>query len=95
VETPSTYALAGLGAVQGAWKYYRPSPSALAWGAIVAYEIFAPEGQLLSEGADRAIERYPRTVPLVIGVVSLHLANAIPERYDPLHAGLKFLKQLR
>lgn len=88
------YAYATVGALGGVAKYYRPSPAALAWGAIVAYEAIAPEGQLLSEGADRAILKYPVATKLAIGVTALHLANLIPDRFDPLHQGLKLLKGL-
>ncbi|AEF57278.1 hypothetical protein CROSSROADS_96 [Mycobacterium phage Crossroads] len=64
-------------------------PSDYAWlallCAIVGYEIAAPPGELLSEGWDRYLQRFPigaRVLPLV---VTLHVINALPERYDPVH----------
>jgi len=59
---------------------------------IVAYELACPEGELLSEGADRAIERHPMLVPLATLVVAGHVANLFPDRYDPIHIGFKLLK---
>ena len=53
--------------------------------AVIAYEILAPEGQLLSEGVDRALLRYPILTRIGIALVACHLVNAIPERFDPIH----------
>ena len=49
---------------------------------VVIYDMCARDGETLSDGAGR----YPR-VPrgLVIAVLSAHLLNVIPRRYDPLH----------
>lgn len=58
--------------------------SALA-AAVIAYEVLAPEGQLLSEGVDRALIKYPTITRIGIALVACHLVNVIPERYDPLH----------
>lgn len=58
--------------------------SALA-AAVIAYEVLAPEGQLLSEGVDRALLKYPRLTRIGIALVACHLVNAIPDRYDPIH----------
>lgn len=69
----------------------RPRPATLAWGAILGsaaiYEAIAPEGELLSEAVDRALERpYGRYLAYgAIGVTALHLANLLPERIDPYH----------
>jgi len=59
---------------------------------IMAYELACPEGELLSEGADRAIERHPMLVPLTALVIAGHVANLFPDRYDPIHLGFTFLK---
>lgn len=58
----------------------------LALGAgVLAYEILCPEGELLSEGVDRALERHPTLTRLAIGATALHLLNMLPEQYDPFH----------
>jgi hypothetical protein len=58
----------------------------LAWGVIgagvLAYEWLAPEDQLLSHAADRAIEKHPVITTAAIGAVALHLANFIPYEAD-------------
>ena len=66
-------------------------PSKLAIGlgiaGIVAYESFAPKGELISEQVDRyretKIGRF--VVPLLISTVALHLLRAIPPKYDWVH----------
>lgn len=60
-----------------------------AWGVIgigvLLYEIVANDGELLSEGADRALEAHPILTRLGVVVVALHLINALPARFDPVH----------
>jgi hypothetical protein len=101
MERPGTYALAAAGALGGAWKYYvRPEITApRAWAVmaagIVAYELAAPPGELLSEGVDRALEKSPlaKAATLVlIGATALHLANALPDAIDPFKRGLDLLR---
>jgi hypothetical protein len=89
-ETANTYGLAAVGAAAGAFKYYvRPELTAKrAWIGIglgvLAYEVAAPEGELLSEGVDRALER-SKLWALPVGYVALHLINLLPQRADGLH----------
>lgn len=65
----------------------------LAIGALaLAYEIAAPKGELLSEGVDRAMDKYPIAARLPIIITALHLLNLLPERLDPYHQGLKFVR---
>ena len=52
---------------------------------IVAYELLAARGQLLSEGVDRALERRPWLTRAVVVYVAAHLLNLVPPRIDPLH----------
>lgn len=66
------------------WLNARNAWAGLGLG-IVAYEIASPKGELLSEGADRAIEKHPVLTRLAIGAVALHLMNVLPERIDPVH----------
>lgn len=60
---------------------------------VVAYEIACPNGELMSEGVDRALEKHPVLTMLAIGATALHLANLLPEQIDPFHQTLKFLKK--
>lgn len=101
MEAPSTYALAGAGAAQGIWRYYvRPEITATrAWAVLAAgvvlYDLLCPPGQMLSEGVDRAMERGPLTKAATLGLVgatALHLANAVPERFDPFKRGIDLIK---
>lgn len=99
MESPKLYALAGVGALQGAYRYYlRPELTAKRmWGAIgasvLAYELACPENELLSEGVDRALDsRYSTVVRVGVAVTALHLVNLLPERIDPFHQGLKLIK---
>lgn len=75
--------------------YYTGKEAALGWFAVgavvVAYELVAPDGQLLSEGIDRALIRWPVATRVGVALVACHLLNLIPTRVDPLHrlAGVK------
>lgn len=59
---------------------------------VLAYEVVCPEGELLSEGVDRALEKHRLATLMAIGVTALHLANLLPEQIDPFHRGLQVLK---
>lgn len=67
----------------------RISRAGLAWRvmgvAIVAYEVTAPPGQLLSEEADRWMVSHPWLTRSLIFSLAAHLCNLLPERMDPLH----------
>lgn len=52
---------------------------------IVGYEILAAPGELLSEAVDRFLARHPIVTRAAIIGVALHLANALPDRVDPIH----------
>lgn len=75
------------------------TPVHIGWFAtvsvVVAYEIVAPEGMLLSEGMDRALVSHPIATRLVVAVVAMHLLNLLPERIDPLHRLAAARKPLR
>ena len=77
-------------------NWIREHSGAIAWGvlasAISLYEATCPDGQLLSESVDRALER-PVGRYLAIGAVAVtgaHLLNIFEhfgmEHLDPLHA---------
>ncbi|MGH3953256.1 MAG: DUF7427 family protein [Mycobacterium sp.] len=57
---------------------------ALAAG-VVAYEVAAPRGELLSEGVDRYLACKPWLTRLVVVGLGAHLLNLIPAQVDPLH----------
>lgn len=102
MERPGTLARAGFGAAGGAWKYYiRPEITAKrSWAAIaglvLAHEVFCPQGELLSEGGDRLIEKHPvlgKAAILGFGLTAtLHVANSLPEKADPFKRGLDLLR---
>lgn len=52
--------------------------------SVVVYEAMAPEGELLSEGWDRYLQSSPVLARLLPLVVTLHVINALPARFDPV-----------
>lgn len=60
-----------------------------AWIAIavgvLAYEIAAPRGELLSEAVDRYRRRHPILTNGIICYVAAHLMRKLPPRADLLH----------
>lgn len=65
------------------------APGELAWATlglgVVAYNSLTSDGQMLSEQADRWVERHPILTRTIVGVVAAHVANAAPSKYDPIH----------
>ena len=86
-ETVEAYGLGAVGIVKG--LYAETVTAKRAWLAlgtgILAHEVLCGDGELLSEGADRALEKHKVLTLGVIAVTALHLANAIPEKIDPIH----------
>lgn len=97
-ETVGLASLAAVGALSGAYKYYaQPELTAkrgwIAMGlGILAYELACPQGELLSEGVDKALNAHPLITRAAIGVTALHLANLIPDTIDPFKRGIDLLK---
>lgn len=97
-EMLETYALAGIGAVTGVFKYYvQPElTAARAWavlGASVAlYEVLCPKDEMLSHGVDKALEKHPVAVTAAIGYTALHLANLLPTELDLFHHTANLIK---
>jgi hypothetical protein len=91
MEDLDAYALAAVGTAEGLFNnYIKPEITAkrtwaLIGAVVVAHEYFCPDGQLLSEGADRAIEKHPVLVPLAGLVLAGHVLNIFSERYDIVH----------
>lgn len=79
------------------------SKSAIVIGAlaIAAYDVWCPEGETISEGFDRMIDKHPLLTLGGIAVVGCHLANIFQklgvEHLDLLHrlTGLKALSKKR
>ena len=57
------------------------------WAAIgiaVAYhELSCKDGELLSEGVDRALEKHPVLTYSLITITAAHLLNQLPPKADP------------
>jgi type II secretory pathway component PulF len=62
-------------------------PSERAWVAlgvgVIAYELLARDGELLSHQVDRWLDRHPIITTAAIAVTSAHLLNFLPQRLDP------------
>ena len=73
-------------------------PANIAWGVIatgvLAYEFLCPEGELLSEGFDGYVSRFPVTARVLPLILTLHVINALPSRFDPVHRGSVLLAAL-
>ena len=72
----------------------------LAWmllaAGVVGYNVSAVgDGQMLSEQADRWIEKHPILVRLAIALVAAHVANLAPSRLDPIHSFFLAVRRLR
>ena len=52
---------------------------------ILVYEVAAPPGELLSEGWDRYLVRFPVSSRIVPVVLTLHVLNLLPKQFDPLY----------
>lgn len=69
----------------------RLRPSTYAWaatiGGIALYDLLCPEGEQMSERADEWLE-HPlkrRLTQIGMGMVALHVCNAINPQIDPIH----------
>lgn len=62
-----------------------------AWIAILAYELFCPPGEMLSESLDRKLIRAPRLTEALIVYTALHCANRLPTRLDLFHQTARLL----
>lgn len=84
--------LASVGLARGVFNVYvRPElTSKRMWAAIglgvLAYELSAPSDSNSLGGADRSLVKYPIITRAAIGITALHLANLLPDRFDPFSA---------
>jgi hypothetical protein len=93
-EKVDTLALAAQGLTVGLIDNYivqeiKRSPATAAWltvGAFVlAYDIWCPEGQTLSEGFDKLVDRHPLIASAGALAVTGHLLNWWKPKDDPIH----------
>jgi hypothetical protein len=75
--TPQRVRLPRLGAGELAW-------ATLGLG-VITYNTLTAEGQMLSQQADRWIDRHPILTRAIVGIVAAHVANAAPPQVDPIH----------
>lgn len=65
-------------------------PARHSWSAIAAlvvwHELVCEDGELLSEGVDRALDRCPVVVYALMFVTVGHLLNWLPKSVDPYRA---------
>lgn len=58
-------------------------------GGVICYDLLvAKEGQTISEGVDSLLERGNVSKVMTLGAIAItagHLANLIPQKYDPIH----------
>jgi len=65
-----------------------------AWAAILAYELFCPRGQMLSEALDRRLVWSPRFTEALIVYAALHCANRLPHHLDLFHQSARLLGRI-
>jgi len=53
--------------------------------AVIAYELKAPPGQLLSEAVAKYRRRHPIVTELAVVYIAAHLIERWPSPIDPLH----------
>jgi hypothetical protein len=60
------------------------------------HDLACPDGEQLSEGVDRGLERHPSLVYGFIGVTAAHLMNLLPNQIDPyVLVGLNLRKMMK
>ena len=60
---------------------------------ILGYDILAPAGETLSEGADRYMLRHPWLVRGVALILVGHICNVWPQRFDVIHLGFVAIRR--
>lgn len=93
--------LCAVGLAKGGYEVFakpfiKENPSTVAWGVLLGgvacYDLLAPAGHTLSEACDRSLEKHPVMTLGAIAITAGHLANIIPERFDPIHRAVELLK---
>jgi|GEM_PF-2060177 len=74
-----------------------PMNARQAWALIAAgvlgYEVVCKDGQLLSQCVDEWLASNPILTRAAIAALALHLANALPERYDVVSLGFQAIRR--
>lgn len=74
-------------------------PSDRAWcvlgSGVVIYNLCSNDGETLSEGVDRYLEKSPHKTRLIVAILAVHLVNVVPKQYDPVHFLFVMLKLKR
>lgn len=69
--------------------FHRYTISDKAWmtlgAGILAYEFWAPDGELLSEAVDRYLITHPVATKVIVMTLVLHILNVVQPDYDPIH----------
>lgn len=98
-ETLEAYGLASIGVCKGVYevfikdsvKNWEQKEWAIAGlvGGVICYDLLvAKDGQTISEGVDSLLERGGVSRAVTLGAIAItagHLANIIPQKYDPIH----------
>ena len=50
---------------------------------VLAYELMAEDGELLSHQVDRWLEAHPVLTSAAVTITAAHLLNILPQRLDP------------
>lgn len=73
----------------GSWAW-----TGLAAG-VITYNTLTKDGQMLSEQADRWIEKHPLFTRMAVAVLAAHVANVAPRRLDLVHLFFTLSRRLR
>lgn len=67
----------------------RMRPGEKAWltlaAGVIAYELFAKDGELMSEIVDHWLQKHRVATTVAITVTAAHLLNWLPPKIDPYH----------
>lgn len=66
---------------------------ALLAAGVFSYEIYCKDGELLSEAVDHWLVSRPILTRTIIAAFALHLANALPMRYDVVSLGFNTVRK--
>ena len=62
---------------------------------VIAFEIACAEGEMLSHGMDRLLEKYPIWPRIAVVLLAAHVANLIPTKYDAVSVVFNVVRGFR